>query len=300
MTSKTIGAKGGLYCYLITPFDHNGAVDHGVLERYVDAIIEGGADGLTCVASTTEGPYLTERERFDVVNTVCATCNGRVPINVGIGALSTTQSLYYSEHAQKAGAATMMLEMQTYLPTISSDAAHQHYQDVANSSDIPLRLYNIPSATRFDMSPAQIAEMMDIEGIDSVKDATGIATRVRDIKNLCGDRFSLYCGLHYVALESYQYGAIGWEGAFHPLFTKDIVTLHRTLRNQDFINGAKLFERLEPLFTFFKYYGVPQSIKAMSSWSNIMLGKPRRPLAELTAAQTAQLKLILTELGCFD
>lgn len=60
MTRETVGKKGGLYCYLITPFDDQGNVDHAVLERYTDDIITGGADGVTCVASTTEGVYLTE------------------------------------------------------------------------------------------------------------------------------------------------------------------------------------------------------------------------------------------------
>ncbi len=300
MISETVGRKGGLYCYLITPFDEKGDVDHSVLERYVDAVIESGADGVTCIASTTQGVYLTEKERFAVVETVCKSANSRVPVNVGIGGFSTRQALHYSEHAQKSGASTMMLEMQTYIPKVSFKAAHQHYVDVAKESNIPIRLYNIPSTTRFDMTPEQIAEMADIDKIDSIKDATAIATRVRDIKNLCGDRFSLYNGLHWVALDSYKYGAIGWEGGFHPLIAKDMVELHRTLRAQDFVKGEKLYKRLEPLFTFLQYYGVPQSMKAMSQWSDINLGKVREPLSGLTAMQTAELKNILTNLGCLS
>ena len=297
--NPSVGQKGGMYCYIMTPFNNQGDVDHSVLERYVDAVIADGADGVTCVASTTEGVYLTESERFATVETVCNVAANRVPVNVGVGALSTRQVLHFAEHAQKSGAATLMLEMQTYILRVNRAATHRHYSEVAGAVDIPIKLYNIPSTTRYDCKPDEIADMADIDGIDSVKDATGDATRVRDIRSLCGDRFSLYCGLHYVALDSYRYGAIGWEGSFHPLIGRYIVELHQTLSAQDFDKGAKLFAKLEPLFQFFKYYGVPQSIKAMSAWSDIKLGTTRRPLSELSLSQTVRLKEILIDLDCF-
>lgn len=293
---ETVGRRGGLYCYLITPFDDEGAVNHAILERYADEVIEGGADGLTCVASTTEGVYLTEKERFSVVETVCAVAKGRVPVNVGIGALSTKQSILYAQHAQKQGAATLMLEMQTYLPGLDFKAAYRHYADVARSVNVPIRLYNIPHTTHFDFLPDQIAEMSSIEGIDSVKDATGNVDRVRDISHLCGDRFALFCGRHHCALDSYRHGAIGWEGAYVPMLSGDMVTLHRTLRSRDFEKGAELCHRLAPLFTMFRFYGVPQCIKEISSWTDLNLGKPRLPLSELSRSQASNLRRIVSAL----
>jgi dihydrodipicolinate synthase/N-acetylneuraminate lyase len=295
VTHETVGQLGGLYCYLITPFDQAGNVDHETLERYTDAIINSGADGVTCVASTTEGVYLTEAERFAVVKTVCRTTAGRVPVNVAVGDLSTRQVLHWGDHAQRAGASTLMLEMQTYLPDIHFGDVMRHYEDVSNGVDIPIRLYNIPRTTRYDMTPKMIAELAAIDGIDSVKDATGDAHRVRDIKALTGDRFALYTGLHFVARESYGYGAIGWEAAYHPLFAQDMVTLHRLLRANDPASAA-LYKKMEPLFVFFRHYGVPQCIRAMSAWSDLDIGGARKPLPNLTVLQTAQLKKVMADL----
>lgn len=295
MTGKTVGHHGGLYCYLITPFDSAGDVDHAMLERYTDEIITGGADGVTCVASTTEGVYLTQEERFAVVNTVCQTTAGRVPVNVAVADVSTRQTLLWADQAQKAGAATMMLEMQTYLPDIRFADVMHHYETVANKVNVPIRLYNIPRTTRYDMTPTMIAEMAAIDGIDSVKDATGDPHRVRDIKALTGDRFALYTGLHFVARESYRYGAIGWEAAFHPLITQDMVMLHRLLRAHD-PAGDVLYKKMEPLFIFFRQYGVPQCIRAMSAWSDLDLGSARAPLPNLSNLQFSQLKSLMTEL----
>lgn len=295
MTIETVGRMGGLYCYLITPFDPAGNVDHATLEKYTDAIIDSGADGLTCVASTTEGVYLTQAERFAVVETVCQTTAGRVPVNVAVGDFSTRQVMHWAEHAQNAGAATLMLEMQTYLPDIRFADVVRHYADVANGVDVPIRLYNIPRTTKYDMSPEMIAELAVVDGIDSVKDATGDPYRVRDIKALTGNRYALYTGLHFVARESYRYGAIGWEAAFHPLFAQDMVTLHQQLRAGD-PEGAVLYKKMEPLFVFFRLYGVPQCIRAMSEWSDLKLGRPRAPLPNLTVLQTSQLKSLMSDL----
>ncbi len=295
MTPKTVGQLGGLYCYLITPFDQAGNVNHATLERYTDAIINNGADGVTCVASTTEGVYLTEAERCAVVETVCQTTAGRVPVNVAVGDLSTRQVMHWADHAHRAGASTLMLEMQTYLPDIRFADVARHYEDVANGIDIPIRLYNIPRTTRYDMTPTMIAELAAIDGIDSVKDATGDPHRVRDIKALTGDRFALYTGLHFVARESYRYGAIGWEAAYHPLFAQDMVTLHQLLRAND-PASAVLYKKMEPLFAFFRHYGVPQCIRAMSAWSDLDIGSARKPLPNLTDLQTSHLKSVMADL----
>ena len=190
MTSETVGRKGGLYCYVMTPYGEDGEVDHGALEAYVDATIAGGVDGLTCIASTCEGVYLTEAERFAVAETVCRVADGRVPVNVGVGGFSTKQAIRYAEQAQKAGAASLMTDMQTYF-AISFEAAHAHYAELAKSASVPIRIYNITDPTRFDFTPDRLVRMADIGAIDSMKESSGIATRVRDIRALCGDRFAV-------------------------------------------------------------------------------------------------------------
>ena len=296
MTDLTAGRKGGLYCYVMTPYDDAGNVAHDVLERYVDAVIEGGVDGLTCIASTCEGVYLTGEERFAVADTVCRAADGRVPVNVGVGGFSTRQTVEFAEQAQRCGASSLMVDMQTYFP-IDFGAAHRHYADIARSADVPIRVYNITVPTHFDFTPDRIARLADIDAIDSIKESSGIATRVRDIRALCGDRFGVFCGFHFVSLEVFRYGAIGWECGMHPLIVRDCVELYQALIQGDFDAGERLYRRLQPLFFFFKYYGVPQSLKAMSKWSDIDLGRPRPPLPELTQAQTARLREILQGLG---
>ena len=79
-----------------------------------------------------------------------------------------------------------------------------------------------------------------------------------------------------------------------------MIELHQLLRAGQFEKGLALYKRLEPLFVFFRTYGVPQCIKAMSEWSVIKLGSPRKPLSKLTALQCAQLKSVLQNLDCLE
>jgi 4-hydroxy-tetrahydrodipicolinate synthase len=140
--------------------------------------------------------------------------------------------------------------------------------------------------------------MASITQIKSVKEASGEVTRIRDIKALAGDRFNLFCGFHYQILDAMRFGAVGWEAGMHPMIAGYCIALFRAAaKDPDSDEARKLYRRLEPLFYFFKYNGVPQSIKALSAWSNLNLGKPRAPQKELSPAQVQRLRAIVNELA---
>jgi len=287
---------GGLYAYLATPYDASGDVDTGVLREYVRAILDAGVTGVTCIASTCEGPYLNDRERNLVADTVGKAVGGRARLNVGVGALSTRQVIENAQRARDAGATSLMLEMQQYFP-VTFEAAYEHYAAVARAVDLPIRLYNLTLPTRFDFTPERVAQMATIASIHSVKEASGDVTRVRDIRSLCGQRYKVHCGFHFQALDGFRHGAAGWEVMLHPLIAGLCVDLHKELSADPWsVRSEEKYRRLEPLFYFFKQCGVPQSIKAMSGWTGLKLGRPRAPYGELPPEGQARLRQILNEL----
>ena len=287
---------GGFYAYLVTPYDAKGDVDTGVLKEYVAAILDAGVAGVTCIASTCEGPYLSEQERQTVAVTVGKAVGGRARLNIGIGALSTRLAIENAMRARDAGATSLMLEMQQYFP-VSFESAYRHYESVAEAVPLPIRLYNLTLPTHFDFTPERIAEMAAIDAIQSVKEASGDVTRLRDIRALCGKRYKLHCGFHFQALDGARHGADGWEVMLHPLIAAQCIDLWRTLQADPWSpQGEALYRRLEPMFQFFRQSGVPQSIKAMSEWSGLQLGTPRAPYAELAPPEKERLKQILREL----
>ena len=288
--------NGGLYSYLATPYDAAGDVDTGVLRDYVQQLIHAGVSGVTCVASTCEGPYLSDAERHLVIDTVGKAVGARVQLNVGVGAMSTRLAIDLAQRAQGAGATNLLLELQQFYP-VSLDNARQHYEAVARAVPLPIRLYNLPLVTGFDFTPRMLADMADISAIRSVKEASGDVLRLRDIRAFCGGRFKLYCGFHYQVLDGYRLGADGWEVMTHPLIAPRLVELIGALKADPWSReSTQRFEELQPLFRFFKEYGVPQAIKAISEWTELKLGRPRAPCAELSAPQKRRVREILDDL----
>src|SRR5438445_7205449 len=182
---------GGFYSYLATPYDADGEVDLGLLGEYAAEIAASGVTGVTCLASTCEGPYLTDEEWSDVVAAVGRAVDGRSRFAVGVGGLSTRQVIRKAQVARDAGATCLMIEMQQYFP-VTFEAAYQHYESVAAAVPLPIRLYNLPVPTHFDFTPERIARMGPIAAIHSVKEASGEVTRIRDIRALCGTRFNIH------------------------------------------------------------------------------------------------------------
>lgn len=287
---------GGLYSYLTTPYNAGGDIDLGLLDEYVGEIVEAGVTGVTCLASTCEGPYLTDAEWASVAGAVGRAVKGRARMAVGVGGLSTRQVIEKAKRAQDAGATCLMLEMQQYYP-VTFEAAYRHYETIASSIALPIRLYNLPIPTHFDFTPERIAKMASIPSIRSVKEASGNVGRIAEIKALCGSRYQIHCGFHYQLLDGLRGGASGWEVMLHPLIARQCIDLYNTLRADPWsIEGESRFRMLQPLFLFFRQCGVPQSIKAMSEWSGRSLGRPREPYAELSFEQKTRLKEIVQEL----
>ena len=156
----------------------------------------------------------------------------------------------------------------------------------------------LPVPTHFDFTPERIAKMGGIAAIHSVKEASGDVTRIQEIRAACPSRYNIHCGFHFQALDGMRLGAVGWEVMLHPLIARPCIELFETLRADPWgAEGEARFVALQPLFLFFRQFGVPQSIKAMSEWTDLRLGKPREPYAELSAEQKSRLKQIVGELG---
>jgi 4-hydroxy-tetrahydrodipicolinate synthase len=190
-----------------------------------------------------------------------------------------------------------MMETPQYF-TLSPQAIHRHYREVAEAVRVPIRLYNLPWATGLDLTPEAIARFSDIDTISSVKEASHDVSRLRDLKALCGERFALYCGFHYQGLEGFRLGALGWEIMMHPLIAAPCVEAYRRMRADPWSPAAETaFRTLEPMFRFFRVNGVPQSIKAMSKRSDLKLGSMRAPMQNLPGWANSRLSEILDHLS---
>ncbi|MEQ1638253.1 MAG: 4-hydroxy-tetrahydrodipicolinate synthase [Methylococcales bacterium] len=178
---------------LVTPMHNDGAVDYESLRQLVEFHIEQGTDALVAVGTTGESATLSEQEHCEVIKAVVKMVNGRIPVIAGTGANSTTEAVTLTQRAKDAGADACLL-VTPYYNKPTQEGLYWHYRTIAEAVAIPQILYNVPGRTACDLLPETIGRLAVIDNIVGVKEATGDLTRVKQIRDLCGDAFALYTG----------------------------------------------------------------------------------------------------------
>lgn len=178
---------------LVTPMFENGAVDKESVKKLVEFHIEQGTDALVAVGTTGESATLNEEEHCDVIASIVACVDGRIPVIAGTGANSTSEAIHLTRRAKELGADACLL-VTPYYNKPTQEGLFLHYQAINDAVDIPQILYNVPGRTACDMLPETVGRLSKLKNIIGVKEATGDLSRVQKLRDLCGDDFALYTG----------------------------------------------------------------------------------------------------------
>lgn len=192
---------------LITPFK-NGAFDEEAFRAHVDWQIEQGSTGLVPVGTTGESPTLSHVEHKQVVEACIAAANGRVPVMAGAGSNNTAEAIDLARHAEKAGAAAVLV-VTPYYNKPNQEGLYQHFKAVNDAIGIPIYIYNIPPRSVVDMSIDTMKRLYELKNIAGVKDATGSVARISQQRQALGPDFVQLSGDDIIALPSVACGAQG-------------------------------------------------------------------------------------------
>src|ERR687890_339883 len=172
----------GAFTALVTPF-RNGEVDVEALESMVEFQIQGGIHGLVPCGTTGETPAMSEAEDRLVIGTVVRVADGRVPVVAGTGSNSTDMAIKYTRMAQEEGA-DGSLQVAPYYNKPTQEGLYRHFATIAESTSLPLILYNIPGRTSVTISAETMARLAEVPNIVGVKDSTLSMNMVGDVKYL--------------------------------------------------------------------------------------------------------------------
>jgi len=288
----------GIFAVMVTPMTAAEEVDYETLASHIDYLIEeGGVHGIIPLGSTGEYYALTAEERKKVVETTFQAVRGRVPVVVGANAPTTREVIEYSQHAEKCGAAGVMLAAPYYsLPT--DDELFEHYRAVDKAINIPIMLYNYPARTGVDLTPKLIQRLAELDNVQYVKESSGDITRISEIIRLCGDKITLFCGCDNEALENFVLGATGWVAGASNFLPKTHVKLFELAVNErDFIAARELYYKLLPVLAALEAGGkYIQFVKACCGLMGHPVGPPRRPLMPASPDEIAELKKALSQI----
>lgn len=286
----------GILAALVTPMTEAEELDCDALRRFVDYLIAEGVHGLIPLGSTGEYYALSPEERETVVRVTLEAATGRAPVVVGASAGSTREVVAYCRQAHALGADAVMLAAPYYsLPT--EDELFEHFRLVAESTELPIVLYNYPGRTGVDMTPGLIARLAELDRIQYVKESSGEVARVGEIIRTCGEKITVLCGCDTAALESFVLGAAGWVGGVVNVLPGGHVELYRLAVEQgDFAAARTHYYRMLPLLSLMEAGGkYTQYVKAGCELTGHPVGPPRRPLLPPTDEETARLRETLRE-----
>lgn len=178
---------------IITPMNADGSVNYEELGRIIDDQIDHGTDAIVICGTTGESPTLTDEEHTACIRYAVKQAAGRVPVIAGTGSNDTKYAIWLSRQAQADGADALLLVTPYYNKT-SQAGLVAHYTAIANAVDLPCILYNVPSRTGCNLTPASLAELAKLPNINAVKEASGNISQVAEIAAACGDELNIYSG----------------------------------------------------------------------------------------------------------
>jgi 4-hydroxy-tetrahydrodipicolinate synthase len=283
----------GTFTALITPFK-NGEVDVEALEGLVEFQIEHGVDGLVPCGTTGETPALSEQEDRVVVETVVRVANGRVPVVAGTGSNSTDMAIKYTKMAKEVGA-DGSLQVAPYYNKPTQEGLFRHFAAIAESTDLPLILYNIPGRTSVTISAETMARLAGIPNIVGVKDSTLSMNMISDLKSGCGEEFDILSGDDPMTLPLIALGGVGVISVASNVAPGAVSEMVRALLKGDWERGRELHYEFLPLFRALFVETNPIPVKTAASLLGLCSDEMRLPMIPLSGENLRTLQRAMEE-----
>ena len=285
---------------LITPFDQDGEVDFVSLKKLVEFHVAAGTDGIVAVGTTGESSTLTVEEHVKVVLKTVEFAEGRIQVIAGTGANATHESVTFSRLLNNSGIAGC-LSVTPYYNKPTQEGLYQHYKAIAEESDVPQILYNVPGRTAVDLHPETVARLAEIESIVALKDATGDLSRIAIHRELCGEDFILLSGDDSTGLEFCKMGGQGVISVTNNIAAADMAAMMRLAKEGKFEEAEVINQRLMTLHKNLFVESSPIPVKwAAHQMGLIVHGGLRLPLTELSEQARPVVQKALVEAGIYE
>ncbi|WP_308034969.1 4-hydroxy-tetrahydrodipicolinate synthase [Neisseria cinerea] len=281
---------------LITPMNQDGSIHYEQLRDLIDWHIESGTDGIVAVGTTGESATLSVEEHLSVIEETVRHVNKRVPVIAGTGANNTLEAIALSQAAEKAGA-DFTLSVVPYYNKPSQEGIYQHFKTIAETTSIPMIIYNVPGRTVVSMTNDTILRLSEIPNIVGVKEASGNIGSNIELINRAPEGFAVLSGDDHTALPFMLCGGHGVVTVAANAAPKLFADMCRAALQGDIALARELNDRLIPIYDTMFCEPSPAAPK----WAVSALGKcephVRLPLVPLTENGQAKVRAALKASG---
>lgn len=284
----------GVFPAVTTKMRRDGALDLEAHAAGVERMIAGGVSGLIVLPMLGENASLTTAEKEAVVRASVEAVAGRVPVLSGLAEITTQGAAEAARNYERWGAQGLMAFPSIVYRTDPRETA-EWYRALAASCGLPIMIYNNPIAYGVDVTPETLALLADTPSIVCVKEETGNIRRITDIFNALGDRYSVFCGVDDLLLESVALGATGWVAGMVNAWPAESVRLYDLCRAGRFAEALPLYRAMTPAFHLDTEVKLVQNIKLAE---HLVAGAPewtRAPRLPLVGAERERVERIVRE-----
>ena len=290
----------GIFPATVSTFGPDGVFDPTMMRRMVRHQVNAGVQGLYVCGGTGEGLLMTMNERQQAIETVLDEVNGRVTVIAHIGAFQIPETIALAKHASDAGADAIAALPPSYFFKPDEIAQVEYYTSIANVSEVPVLIYNIPQRSGISMTEDLYRQLLEVDNIVGMKDSSGDIFSLGHFTSKWKESV-IFEGEDSVLLPALMAGACGGIGASYSLMPDIYVKLWEAYESKDMDKAAEMQGRANEITrALIVAADLIGGIKQALAWMGIECGEPRAPNRILTSEETTTLRNAFEGVGFFD
>jgi 4-hydroxy-tetrahydrodipicolinate synthase len=287
---------GEVLTAVVTPFDARGAIDLTRFREVCAFLVENGSDGVVVAGTTGEAPTLSDEERLTLFAAAVEELEGRASVVAGTGTYSTAHSVHLTEKAHELGVDAFLV-VAPYYNKPPARGIVEHFKAIAQASDKPIVVYNIPSRVVINIAPETIAELAEIPNVAAVKQANDDLEQAKRIVELGLD---LYAGDDNLIQPFLELGGTGGICVHTHVVGPRVKEQVRRGRAGDLEGARQIDEELAPAYELLKVVTNPIAIKCALNLLGHEVGGLRLPLVEATDEERERVRGCLARLRLLE
>lgn len=291
---KTIFTGAGVA--IVTPMNPDESINFDRLGQIIDNQIENGTDAIVICGTTGESATMTDQEHVDCIEYAVKRVNGRVPVVAGAGSNHTSYAVWMSKEAKRVGA-DALLHVTPYYNKTSQTGLIRHFNAVADATDLPVILYNVPSRTGVNITPATYRELAKHPNIVAAKEASGNISQIAQIAQACGDELDLYSGNDDQIVPLLSLGAKGVISVLSNIMPRETHDICRLFFEGKIAESRALQLKLLPLINALFSDVNPIPVKEAMNMMGWECGECRLPLVSMQPQAKEHLRVLMQEQG---
>jgi 4-hydroxy-tetrahydrodipicolinate synthase len=279
---------------LVTPFDKEGNIDFDKLPVIIEHLLSHHTEGLILAGTTGESPTLTHDEEIDLFKRVIKIVDGRVPLICGVGTNDTRDSVEFVKEVAEMGGIDAGLAVVPYYNKPNQEGLYQHFKAIAEASDLPIVLYNVPGRTVASLDVETTLRLAELPNIIAIKECAGLDAITELVEQAPKD-FLVYTGEDSLAFASKAVGGQGIISVAAHVLGNEMFEMYSDLENGDIKKAAAIQRKILPKMNALFSAPSPAPVKAVLKAQGIDVGGLRLPLVAVSSEQEEKILSIFNK-----